>query len=400
MKILHVSNFFKPSWEGGGPIRIVYETSKKMHEHGHDVTVYTTDGFQKCLNVKKNAPIELEGLQVYYFKNVSFFLSKNFALPIPLLFPFVIKKEIGEFDIIFIHEFRGFLAAITVYYAKKNGIPYFVYPHGSIPKGGGVKKILKDIFDKIYGYSMLKNATQIIAQNDHEIEECKHYLGNNDCKKILLIPLGVNLSEFIPVPPNGYLREKFHLKKDDKIILVLCRISKQKGIQLVVKTFYNINKENKNYKLIIVGNDDGYLSDLKQLINTLGIGHSVFLPGPLFERDRIAAYVDADVFVLTPNHYEETSLAVLEACATGVPVIITHQNNVPYLQEYNAGYVIDYNQKQLEDCLIQLLSDNELRKTMGKNAKKLIAEKFDIDIIIKLLEKYMAACTHLNISHK
>lgn len=47
MKILHVTNFFKPSWESGGPARVVYEISKKLVEMGHEVTVYTTDGFNQ-----------------------------------------------------------------------------------------------------------------------------------------------------------------------------------------------------------------------------------------------------------------------------------------------------------------------------------------------------------------
>ena len=53
MKVLQVTNFFKPSWESGGPARVAYGLSKKLIERGHEVTVYTTDGFKLRLNVEK-----------------------------------------------------------------------------------------------------------------------------------------------------------------------------------------------------------------------------------------------------------------------------------------------------------------------------------------------------------
>ena len=53
MKILQVTNFFKPSWESGGPARVAYEISKKLVERGHEVTVYATVRYKLKLNVEK-----------------------------------------------------------------------------------------------------------------------------------------------------------------------------------------------------------------------------------------------------------------------------------------------------------------------------------------------------------
>ena len=62
MKILHVTNFFKPSWDSGGPARVAYEITKKLVDDGHDVTVYTTDGYRSRLNIEKNKPVNVEDL--------------------------------------------------------------------------------------------------------------------------------------------------------------------------------------------------------------------------------------------------------------------------------------------------------------------------------------------------
>ena len=45
MRILHVIEQFKPTWDAGGMARVCYEISKRQVSHGHEVTVYTTDGF-------------------------------------------------------------------------------------------------------------------------------------------------------------------------------------------------------------------------------------------------------------------------------------------------------------------------------------------------------------------
>ena len=60
MKILQVTNFFKPSWKSGGPARVAYGLSKKLIERGHEMTVYTIDGFKSKLDVKNKTTIEKE----------------------------------------------------------------------------------------------------------------------------------------------------------------------------------------------------------------------------------------------------------------------------------------------------------------------------------------------------
>ena len=131
MKILQVASFFKPSWEAGGTVRVCYEISKKLVERGHKVTVYTTDGFKYRLKVRKNRPVHIDGITVYYFRNISSFLAaKNICLPYFL--PHIAKKELNKFDIIHMHTFRGPIATPVFYYAKRYNVPYIIQPHGSL----------------------------------------------------------------------------------------------------------------------------------------------------------------------------------------------------------------------------------------------------------------------------
>jgi len=164
LKILHICHSFYPCFASGGVVRAAYDLSKKLVEKGHDVSVYSTDGCYKRLDVKKNSPVDVAGIKTYYFRNLSNFLRWRLKIATPYYFPFVTSKEIPKFDIIHIHEHRNLLAVIVHHYAKKYGIPYVLQPHGSVWPFFA-KQRLKKLFDSLWGYSILNDASKIIALN-------------------------------------------------------------------------------------------------------------------------------------------------------------------------------------------------------------------------------------------
>jgi glycosyltransferase involved in cell wall biosynthesis len=107
-------------------------------------------------------------------------------------------------------------------------------------------------------------------------------------------------------------------------------------------------------------------------------------------------YSASDIFVL-PAIYENFPFAILEAQATGLPVISTKVGGIPeFLVDNENGFVIDPGDSiQLTQRLLALLQDAKLAKEMGDRGRKLIEEKFDwriitgqvIDLYHKLLEK-------------
>ncbi len=106
-------------------------------------------------------------------------------------------------------------------------------------------------------------------------------------------------------------------------------------------------------------------------------------------------YSASDIFVL-PAIYENFPFAILEAQATGLPVISTKVGGIPeFLVDNQNGYVIEpRDPTQLTQKVLALLQDPKLAKKMGDRGRKLIEEKFDwrlitsqvIDLYHKLLE--------------
>jgi glycosyltransferase involved in cell wall biosynthesis len=89
---------------------------------------------------------------------------------------------------------------------------------------------------------------------------------------------------------------------------------------------------------------------LKSLANQLGVEDNVVFPGPLCEREKLEAYVDAAVFVLQ-SHYESFGNVVLEALACGTPVIVTNNCGVSEWISGDVGYIVESNEEELCNAL-------------------------------------------------
>ena len=382
MKILQVTNFFKPSWESGGPARVSYEISKNLVQRGHDVTVYTTDGFNSRLSVEKNKPIDVDGIKTYYFRNLSSYLARKVVFPIPYYLPLVVRNEINNFDIIHIHEHRTMLAAIVHHYAKKNGIPYILQSHGSVfPLFQ--KQILKKTCGHLLGYDVLRCASRVIALNNCEADQYRA-MGIED-GRIRLLPNGIDISNYANLPSRGIFFKKNNIDTSKRLILYLGRLNKTKGIDLLINAFSDLSNKFDKAFLVLVGPDDGYRSKLEELINISNLGDKVLLTGFISSEEKLMAFVDSDFFV-TPS-FSGFPMTFLESLACGTPIITTNIGDTLEWINNNVGYVVKYDRNQLADAMFRILSDESLRARFGDMGKQLAKDEFNWPLIIEKLEK-------------
>ncbi|MEN6291092.1 MAG: glycosyltransferase, partial [Methanobacterium sp.] len=376
MKILHVTNFFKPLWEAGGVVRSVYEMTKTLHECGHSVTVFTTNRFISEVPETIQKFDVVDGLNVYYFKNYLTKFTLN-TFPLPLFAFLKIRKEIQNFNIIHIHEHRSLLALFASHYAQKKDIPYIIQSHGSVMAINN-REIIKKIFDTFCGNNILWNATAVIALS--ESEEKQYLEMGVQQSRIFIIPNGINVDDFTTLPKFGLFRKKNRIQESQKVILFLGRLNWIKGVDLLIDAFCDINKKIPDSTLIIAGPDDGILCQIKNQIKTLRLENKVIITGPIYENEKLCAYVDADVFVL-PSRYETFPMTVLESSLCNTPVVVTQNCGIANIIENNLGFVSSINSEDLSKSIITILTDSNKQVHFKKISREFVQKNFDISII-------------------
>jgi glycosyltransferase involved in cell wall biosynthesis len=302
-------------------------------------------------------------------------------LPIPYYLPIVARKEIKDFDVIHIHEYRAALAVVSHHYAKKYGVPFVLQPHGSIPRINKNKQ--KKLFDVLFGHSIVKDANKIITSSKIETEQYWDVFPDLKSKKIFHMPSGTNLKTYQNLPKKGKFKERYSINADEKIILFLSRIHERKGADILLEAFSKIKKEFEKVKLVIAGPDEGYLDELKFIASNLNIDGDVIFPGLLSEKDKLKAYVDADVFVLpSKDRYESFGVVVLEAGMCGTPSVVTKVCGVS--EWLDNVILVDPSVSSLEGGIKEIFRMR--RNKLGKKARK-EAEEFSWDKIVGRIEK-------------
>jgi len=380
MKILQVSNFFKPSFESGGVARVAYDISKYLMNDGYKVTVFTTNKCMENIYVKANKPLCLEGIKVYYFENLRKYFSIN-CPPIPYYSLFIVKKIIKDFDVVHIHEHRTMLAIIVSYYSRKYGVPYVLQPHGSILPIIQ-KQQSKQIFDVFFGNQILNGASKIIALNKIEAEQITKM--GIDKSKIEIIPNGIDISEYSNLSKKGEFKKKYLIGDATKIILYLGRTDKIKGIDLLIDAFSSLLEDLDNIMLVIVGPISNNLPLLVKQVEDLNIDDKVVFTGPLYGKDKLEVYQDADIYVL-PSRYETFPITVLEACACGTPVIITNKCGIADIVDGRLGDVVEFDKNELKNKLLEFFKSNKYIKYC--HCDQVVKQEFNWLNVIRMFEK-------------
>ena len=364
-----ISQYYYPAFSFGGPVLKIKSIAEGLSKRGHQVTVVTSS----LLDVSgrrlasRTMLQEVGGVEVIYLSSIVSFRALSINLGI---LPYC-RNYLREFDVLHVYAYFNSLGFIAVHYAKKWGIPYVLEPMGMvIPVGRNLK--LKRLYYQAVGRKLIEEASRIVVTSAQEGEDLvKH--GFVDMEKIVERRDGIDLSEFQHLPERGRFREKHGIRPHEKVILFLGRISPVKSIELLFEAFAGLRLSNT--RLVVVGPHEskGYSASLERLQCELHLKSSVLVLGPLYGIERLSALVDSDVLVL-PSIQESFGIAVAEAIATGVPVIVTeHCGIAPYVRD-RVGLVVSHDAMKVREAIYRLLTDEELYRSFRANCPQLAQE--------------------------
>ncbi len=279
--------------------------------------------------------------------------------------------------------------------------------------GAGAAWIFKLLFPKIRflltlqeGENLEEQAAfvrlsrKLIIKKADVITAISSYLKNyaqklNPNARIILVPNGVGYDAINMARDerkDHELKRGLNIKEGEKIIITISRLVEKNGVKDLVGSLkeLKIMAPNLKFKLLILG--DGPLRpDIEKQIIDLELNNDALLLGNV-SHNRINEYLAiADVFV-RPSLSEGLGNAFLEAMAAGVPIIGTQVGGVPdFLKNGITGlFCLTGDRQDIAGKIKLILTDNELRANVIKNAHELIAADYNWDVIAGKFSKLYA----------
>lgn len=213
-------------------------------------------------------------------------------------------------------------------------------------------------------------------------QEMIDYYGPWVSPKSHVVPPGVDLVKF---NPGSSPRDENTLR-----LVSVCRLVKDKNIQQVIKAVAGLIKKGIRVEYKIAGGDGGYESELRSLIESLGVGDAVTLLGQCSEVDELYRWGDA--FIL-PSVYEGFGNVYLEAMASGLPCIALKPRPGKYLVATDeiiapgeTGYLLEDDEPStIEASLAQLVERPSLLSEMAQQARLHVEQNFSWPVCVKTL---------------
>ena len=181
---------------------------------------------------------------------------------------------------------------------------------------------------------------------------------------------GFSNSEVIPNPLTFeplYERENNY---EQKGVIAVGRVSYQKGFDLLIEAWEEVNKQYPDWQLTILGRREGTSDNLDEIIKNKGLEEKIQVLSA--KNDVISEYYKNSIFVLS-SRYEGFGMVLVEAASCGLPLVSFDCPSGPseIIINGETGFLANYlDTKDLAVKIVKLIKDKDLRSRMGKKAQQ------------------------------
>ena len=317
---------------------------------------------------------------------------------------FACEKDI-QYDIIHSHYWMSGLAAAAL--SDLWGVTPIVHMVHTL---GEMKNRIARSAAEREGEYRINGEKQVLGRVDRvtvatlaELTQLR-FLYKADPNKMVIIPPGVDVGHFYPIPSDE-AKSFIGLHADDRMILFVGRIEPLKGVDTLIEAMacLKLKQEDRPVHLAIIGGDPSAspeqmtteMTRLQQLCDDLGLDQSVVFLGKR-DQDKLPYYYSAAEVLVMPSHYESFGMVALEAMACGTPVIASEVGGLAYLvRDGETGFTIPAEEPDtLCEKLSWLLNDSVLHAKMSGQAAEYAQDyawekiaKQIVDVYEELVEK-------------
>jgi glycosyltransferase involved in cell wall biosynthesis len=361
----------------GGTAENAVQSSRALGALGLETTIYTTDlgrpvsAGRSLQAAAAELPQGAETLDIRFFSTRP---PRQLAFS-PTLYR-TLDREVAGYDVVQIHSLYLFPQWAAYRNAARHGVPYVVTPAGILdPYHRQHGRLRKRITDALWQRRLLEHARVLHVMTE---DEARLVADVAPAVPRVVAPSGVHWGDFQRLPDPRVFRERHLDGHDGLVVLHLGRVSHKKAPDALVRAFARAARDLPDARLVFVGPDDeGLTPRLRELAAAEGVSDRVTLTGMLpGEQSKLEALAAADVWAL-PSNADNFGIAVVEALAAGLPVVISRRvNTAPEIEAGGAAVVTGGDPEAFGAALGALLGDAERRLELGRRGRE-FAKRYD-----------------------
>ena len=382
MRVLHVIP--SVALEQGGPSFVIRLIAGGLASAGVAVDIATTVGSGE---VNGCEPIEAGVKYLYLRRQCSFY---KFSWPLSRW----LSINIGSYDLVHIHGLFSFPAVAAAYWAHRRGIPYVVRPLGTLSRWGfeNRRPWLKQASFRWIEARILRDAAAVQYTTMEEQVDAERLRIHH---RPVVIPNPYEVPANLPSSLGSFV-SRFPALAGKTAILFLSRIDRKKGLDLLLPAFAELRRGHPEAALVIAGDGDRALvAQLHDQARELGIENDILWTGFLHGKDKADALQACAVFVL-PSYSENFGVAVVEAMAAGLPVVVSDQVGVHReITRAGAGLVCPCSSEHFATAIGELLDNRTAAREMGVRGAVFARENYSLaTVTARLIDLYQSILDH------
>ncbi|MBL0726187.1 glycosyltransferase [Piscinibacter sp. HJYY11] len=295
-----------------------------------------------------------------------------------------LRSHASRYDAVVVHGLWQY-HTLAVHRALAGGpVPYFVYPHGMLDPWFKRRYPLKHLKKWLYwpwaDYRTLRDAAAVFftAEEERRLAAESFWLYR---VKPEVVGYGVTMEDASQLGNAGDFVQNWPETRGKHLMLFLARLHEKKGADLLIDAFAQVAADMPSLHLVMAGPEGqpGLRARLEARARTLGVSGRITWTGMLTGHDKWSALKAADVFVL-PSHQENFGVAVVEALALGVPVLVSDKVNIwREVVTAGAGFAADDTVGGTAQLLRQWMgAPQDEREAMRLRAAACYAQHFDM----------------------
>ena len=380
MRIIHVIDDLNEN--AGGPAQACIEMSAAVARQGHQVAIYALGGRRPAWfppDGRLPQSIRHDGVDVHLYPGrKDRWLGASRALYADL------ARAVPEADVVHVHVLYGFHLWAAWHLCRKLGVPLVVRPCGILnPYVSSVQHLGMRLIEAAFQNRLLQQASLIHFTTRQEALDAAEYTRN---PRFAVIPLGLTLSTYRQLPARSAFDARYPEAHGRKVVLFFGRLHRKKRLDLVIGAFAAMVRAGHDLHLMIAGPDDGMEAQCRALVRDHGLSDRTTFAGMVVNDTKRTVFGGADFFVL-PSMSENFGIAVTEAAASGIPLLLSeHVNTASLFQREDAAVVVPAELTCVTRGLDYLVNYPGRSESMAIRARRVVEQNFSWEHVAGQLE--------------